>query len=71
MRIKVDLESDALYFRICETRIHCSKEVSKDIILDYDRRGEVIGIEVLGIKRRFHIEDLSQVKVELPTVTQN
>jgi len=40
MRVRVDLESDALYFRI-------SEEVSPGVILDYSKDGRVVGIEIL------------------------
>jgi len=44
MRIKIDLESDALYFRISEDPIEESEEINKGLIVDYDARGRVIGI---------------------------
>ena len=39
MRIKIDLESDALYFRISEDPIEESEEVSKGLIVDYAASG--------------------------------
>lgn len=36
MRIRVDLESDALYFRISEDAIKESEEINKGLIVDYD-----------------------------------
>jgi uncharacterized protein YuzE len=68
MRIKVDMESDALYFRLCEDLIEESEEIAPGIIVDYNKDGKVVGIEVIGIKEQFPIEDLSHLKVELPTV---
>ena len=68
MRIKVDLESDALYFRLSEDPLENSQEVSPGIILDFNKAGKVIGIEVLGIKGRNPLEDLSHLNVEMPTV---
>lgn len=69
MRVKVDMESDALYFRLCEEPIENSEEIVPGIIIDYDKEGKVVGIEVLGIKGRFPVEELSYLKVEMPTVT--
>jgi uncharacterized protein YuzE len=68
MRIKVDMESDALYFRLCEEPIEESEEIAPGIIHDYDRAGNVIGIEILGIKGRFPLDELAHLTVELPTV---
>ncbi len=68
MRIKVDFESDALYFRISEDKIEESEEVSKGIIVDYSTTGKVVGVEILNVKERFTFEELSKLNVELPTV---
>ena len=71
MRIKVDLESDALYFRIGEASIDSSDEVDDGIVVDYDSEGKVVGIEILRLKERFKLEDLMDLKLELPTVVQS
>ncbi|HKZ46755.1 MAG: hypothetical protein A2060_01280 [Planctomycetes bacterium GWA2_50_13] len=68
MRIKVDLESDALYFRLSEDEIEESEEVTKGIIIDYSKAGKVIGVEILNVKERFTLDELSKLNVELPTV---
>lgn len=68
MRIKVDFESDALYFRISEDKIEESEEVSKGVIVDYSTTGKVVGVEILNVKERFTLEELSKLNVELPTV---
>jgi len=48
MRLKVDLENDALYFRLSEAPIEESEEVSPGIILDYNRSGNAVRIESRG-----------------------
>ncbi|MBA3044923.1 MAG: DUF2283 domain-containing protein [Candidatus Thermoplasmatota archaeon] len=68
MRVKVDMESDALYFRLSEDEVEESEETSPGIIIDYNKEGKVIGIEILGIRDRFDLEELSHIKVELPTI---
>jgi uncharacterized protein YuzE len=70
MRIKIDLESDALYFRISEDSIEESEEVSKGLIVDYDASGKVVGIEILNVKDKFKMEDLTGLKLEMPTVAK-
>ncbi len=69
MRIRVDLESDALYFRITETPIEESEEVSPGVIVDYDKNGRVVGVETLNVKERFSRRDLSHVKVDIPVLS--
>ena len=68
MKIKVDLESDALYFRISEDAIEESEEVSKGLVVDYDASGKVVGIEILNVKEKFKMEDLIGLKIEMPTI---
>lgn len=52
MKLKVDEKSDALYLRLNEEAIVESEEVQPGVILDYDDRGRVVGVELLGIKER-------------------
>lgn len=68
MRIKVDIESDALYFRLSEDRIEESEEIVKGIIVDYSNTGKVVGVEILNLKDKFSMDELSKLQVELPTV---
>ena len=68
MRIKIDLGSDALYFRISEEPREESEEVNSGLIVDYDASGRVVGIEILNVKEKFKLEDLTGLKLEMPTV---
>ncbi|MBM4065323.1 MAG: DUF2283 domain-containing protein [Planctomycetes bacterium] len=68
MRIKVDLESDALYFRLSEDDIEESEEVAKGVVVDFNKTGKVVGVEILNVKDNFTIEELSKLNVELPIV---
>ncbi|MCL7414557.1 MAG: DUF2283 domain-containing protein [ANME-2 cluster archaeon] len=68
MRIKVDMESDALYFRISEEPIKESEEISDGFIVDYNADGGLVGIEILNVKEKFKMEDLTDLKLEMPTV---
>lgn len=52
MRLKVDKESNALYFRLDENAIVESEEVRPGIILDFDKNGNVVGVEILNLKER-------------------
>jgi len=70
MRIKLDLESDALYIRFAERPIMESEEVAKGIILDFDDQGHVVGLEILGGSEKFSAEDLQSVHVEMPTLNR-
>lgn len=60
MRLKVDKENDALYFRLDEASIVESEEVEPGVILDFNAEGKVVGIEILDLSKR---TDLDQLKV--------
>ncbi|MBN2580910.1 MAG: DUF2283 domain-containing protein [Pirellulales bacterium] len=64
MRIKVDKENNALYFRLDENRIVESEEVRPGAILDYDENDQVVGVEFLGISARTAAEELSSMQFQ-------
>ena len=64
MKLKIDKESDALYFRLDEAAIVESEEVQPGVILDFDKENRVVGIEILGISSRVPIENLRTLQFE-------
>lgn len=64
MRLKVDKENDALYFRLDESSIVESKEVQPGLILDFNAEGNVVGIEILNLSRRMSPEQLNVLQYE-------
>ena len=64
MRLKVDRENDALYFRLVETSIVESEEVQPGVILDFDESGQVVGVEILDLSKRTGPETLRILQFE-------
>ena len=64
MRLKVDKESDALYFRLDELAIVESEEVAPGVILDFDGEGRVVGIEMLNLSSRVAADKLRVMEFE-------
>ena len=64
MRIRIDEANDALYFRLDESSIVESEEVQHGVILDFNATGQVVGIEILGLKGRIPIEELKSLQFE-------
>jgi len=64
MRIKVDKNSDALYFRLDENTIVESEEVRPGVVLDFDKNDRVVGVEFLGISSRATKEELSSLQFQ-------
>lgn len=65
MRLKIDRENDALYFRLDETTpIIDSEEVEPGVILDFDENGRVVGIEMLDLSTRIDPKRLRVLQFE-------
>ncbi len=64
MRLKVDKENDALYFRLDESSIIESEEVQPGVVLDFNSDGKVVGIEILNLSSRMTPEQLRVLQYE-------
>ncbi len=64
MKLKVDRENDALYFRLDDNRVIESEEVRPGVILDYDKDNRVVGVEFLGVSSRATKEELSSLQFQ-------
>jgi uncharacterized protein YuzE len=62
--VQFDPEADAAYIQIAEGQgRRTGTEVGPGVIVDFDEAGEVVGVEVLGIRRRGIA--IGQVQVEV------
>ncbi|RLI62175.1 MAG: DUF2283 domain-containing protein [Candidatus Asgardarchaeum californiense] len=52
MNISYDRVADALYIKFSNENIAESDEISDGIILDYNKDGKIIGIEILNYSKR-------------------
>ena len=64
MKLKIDKETDALYFRLDESQIIESEEVQPGVILDFNSEGKVVGVEILQLSTRVKLEDLKVLQFE-------
>jgi uncharacterized protein YuzE len=64
MKITLDKETDTLYFRFDETKIVESEEVRPGVILDFDDKDCVVGVEFLNISTRATQEELSNMQFQ-------
>jgi uncharacterized protein YuzE len=65
MRIILDKENDALYFRLDESKIIDSEEIKPGVIVDYDENDRVVGVEFLNISSRASKEQLNSFQLQL------
>lgn len=52
MKIEYDAEADALYIDLKDTEAENTEEIEPGVLLDYDKDGAIIGIEILDFKQR-------------------
>lgn len=62
--VRYDRVGDVLYIKLRDDKIVESDEVMPGIIVDYNEKGEIVGVEVLWFSRRRI--DLSKLVLEGP-----
>jgi uncharacterized protein YuzE len=58
MRMHYSQDADAIYIRLKENDIYNTDEVTEDIIMDFDNKGNVIGIEILSVSEKVDVREL-------------
>ena len=64
MNLKIDREADALYLDLDESLSFESQDIAPGVILDYNKEGKVVGIEILYLSKRFDISQLKKLEVQ-------
>ena len=65
MKMHYDKKVDALYLSLDDSEVVESEEVQPGIILDFNSDNQVVGIEVLDVKRRVPRADPTHLKFEV------
>ena len=69
MRVRIDQQADAIYLDLTEREIESSEEVADGIILDYDKAGRLVGIEILDAsKKAGDVDALRKLALDVPHV---
>ncbi len=64
MKITYDKEADAAYIYLSDSLFSKNRIVNENTIIDLDKDGNVIGIELLYVSKNFPKNFLSNVQVE-------
>ena len=51
-KVSYDVEADAIYIRFSDSKYALSEEIDKNIIIDKDKKGEIIWLEILKASRQ-------------------
>ena len=52
MKLRIDKDADALYLRLDDAKIIESERVAPGVIVDFDSKNRVVGLEVLNVSQR-------------------
>ena len=61
MNITFDKEADALYIEFSKGEFGSNKKIDDDTIIDLDKKGNILGIEMLSVSKRISKEALSEI----------
>lgn len=64
MKIEYSKAADAIYVYFKEDFVERSKEIEDGIVIDFDKNGQLVGIEVLDVSKRFSLADIVNVNIE-------
>ena len=65
MKLHFDEQSDAVYFRLDDSRIVESEEVKPGLIFDYNEKNQIVGFEILHVASRVPGSNLRQLQFEI------
>ena len=68
MTIKYYPQTDSLYIDLVDKPSSESREVSEGIVLDYDKKGNLVGIDIDNASKKMNLKKL--VLSKLPADTQ-
>ena len=61
MEIRYDKEADAMYIKFREGEFGSNKVIDRETIIDLDKKGNLLGIELLSVSRRIPSQSLSEI----------
>ena len=59
MKIEYDKEADALYLELSKNKIYNTREESDNFLVDVDKKGNIVGIEILNASKITPLKKLS------------
>jgi uncharacterized protein YuzE len=69
MNITYDKEADAVYIEFKKGRFHKNKKIDEYTVIDEDKNGKILGIEILQASKRISPQSLSEVDMKKTAMT--
>jgi len=65
MKMHYDEKVDALYLSLDDSKVVDSEEVKPGIVLDFNAENQVVGIEVLDLRKRVPSANLKELQFDV------
>lgn len=65
MKINIDKKADAVYIEFAKGKFFSNKKLDEDTVLDLDKDGHILGIELLSASKRMPLDKLKSCEVNL------
>ena len=69
MKISYDKMADALYIYLRKGKVAKTIKATSRLLIDVDKRGNVLGIEMLDVSRQIPKKEIGVVSTEMPVYT--
>ena len=67
MKIHYDPKVDAVYIELAKGEYDVSREISHSVVVDEDKNGKVLGIEILDATKNISAFDPQKIRVSVQT----
>ena len=68
MKLKIDEKADVLYLRLDDSEIIESEEITSGVVLDFNKEGQIVGIEILGLSNGPKLINFKSLQFEIASV---
>lgn len=66
MKISYDKIADAMYIYLRKGKVAKTIKVKKGFLVDVDKKGGVLGIEMLDVSRQIPKKEIGKISTEMP-----
>ena len=64
MKIEFDKDADAIYIEFSSGKFASNKKIDNDTVIDFDKDGNILGIEIINASKRIAKGFLSDISVK-------
>ena len=68
MQVKYDSKVDAIYIEFAKGKYERTKKISDTVLVDEDKKGKILGVEILDARKNIPQFDPHQTTFQLQTI---